>query len=573
MRRYWNRLLPEYLFTWPAFISTFTWAFLIHFSDSLLNQSGDYLQRFVVVFALHLLVFSIIFLATRLYINRVSPSYVPITLFLTICLAGLGRGYLFDVWLYSWDIAETLRIGFRMRSSLLNTAVSFVLVIIAIANMRRHQMVAGQLLRERARLENIQLVADEQAERFYKTLVKSITSDLKLRVDQMSGKSAQEVLALLNELINKVVQPLSRELSSQSQQWIPDFVGTPKVKVQWLALLTRSFNPMRVNYVAIPLLLTLIVSPTILVNSSPSEAVTGLGLTNAVAISLGYLFRQIYRKRRGWMVEYFAVVSLTAISMGIASTYLTRDYDSKFSLLLPGSIFYIISATLLSLISGAEEQRKNGESELKLTVDRLQWNVSRVRERQRQNYRKLSRNLHDQVQAQLSSKYLELDKYLTRGNLPDDFLPKMVDTFSALIDGLANREVTIEPIEVVVERIRENWVNIATISLESDLAILKVIEEDSLCSTSIIDVIPELVFNGIKHGKATEIEMFLEFIEDQKIRLSVIDNGSFEKVESAIGLGTSILNESCISWTRERRAARTFTITDFAFCPSSQLHV
>jgi signal transduction histidine kinase len=460
-----------------------------------------------------------------------------------------------------------------MRSSLLNTAVSFVLVIIAIANMRRHQMVAGQLLRERARLENIQLVADEQAERFYETLVKSITSDLKLRVDQMSGKSAQEVLALLNELINKVVQPLSRELSSQSQQWIPDFVGTPKVKVQWLALLTRSFNPMRVNYVAIPLLLTLIVSPTILVNSSPSEAVTGLGLTNAVAISLGYLFRQIYRKRRGWMVEYFAVVSLTAISMGIASTYLTRDYDSKFSLLLPGSIFYIISATLLSLISGAEEQRKNGESELKLTVDRLQWNVSRVRERQRQNYRKLSRNLHDQVQAQLSSKYLELDKYLTRGNLPDDFLPKMVDTFSALIDGLANREVTIEPIEVVVERIRENWVNIATISLESDLAILKVIEEDSLCSTSIIDVIPELVFNGIKHGKATEIEMFLEFIEDQKIRLSVIDNGSFEKVESAIGLGTSILNESCISWTRERRAARTFTITDFAFCPSSQLHV
>jgi signal transduction histidine kinase len=273
------------------------------------------------------------------------------------------------------------------------------------------------------------------------------------------------------------------------------------------------------------------------------------------------------------MVEYFAVVSLTGISMGIASTYLTQDYDSKFSLLLPGSIFYIISATLLSLISGAEEQRKSSESELKLTVDRLQWNVSRVRERQRQNYRKLSRNLHDQVQAQLSSKYLELDKFLARGNLPDEFLPKMIDTFSALIDGLAKREVTIEPIDVVVERIRENWVNIATISLESDLAILKVIEEDSLCCTSIIDVIPELVFNGIKHGKATEIEMFLEFIEDQKIRLSVIDNGNFEKVESAIGLGTSILNESCISWTRERRAARTFTITDFAFSPSSQLHV
>ena len=543
------------------------WAVLVHFSDSLLSQSGDYLQRFIVVFVLHLLVFLTLFTATRLYINRVSSAYVPITLFLTICLVGLGRGYLFDVWLYSWDIVETLRVGFRMRSSLLNTTVSFAIVVIAIANTRRHQMIAGQLFRERARLENTKRVASEQIEQFHQNLVASIRQDLKSHIDQMSGKSSREALSLLHELINQVVQPLSREIASRNRAWTPDFVSTPKLKIEWSALLSRSFNPKNVNYVAIPLLLTLIVFPTLLLRSSFTEAVVGLVVTNAVAISIGFMSRKIYSKRQGNVIEYLAVVSITGFAMGIASTYLTRDYEAKYSLLIPGTLFYIISAILLSLINGAEGQRTAAAYELKSTVEQLEWNVSRIRESQRQDYRRLSRNLHDGVQAQLSSKYLELEKMIATENLAEEFLPEMITSFHALIEGLADRKVSVDPIDIVIEKVRENWSSIAKISLGSDPAILRSIEEDSLCSTSIVDVIPELVFNGIKHGKATEIDLLFELIGGERVRLSVIDNGNFEVVESAMGLGTTILNESCISWTRERSNARTVTISDFAFSP------
>jgi hypothetical protein len=543
------------------------WAVLVHFSDSLLSQSGDYLQRFIVVFVLHLLVFLTLFTATRLYINRVSSAYVPITLFLTICLVGLGRGYLFDVWLYSWDIVETLRVGFRMRSSLLNTTVSFAIVVIAIANTRRHQMIAGQLFRERARLENTKRVASEQIEQFHQNLVASIRQDLKSHIDQMSGKSSREALSLLHELINQVVRPLSREIASRNRAWIPDFVSTPKLKIEWSALLSRSFNPKNVNYVAIPLLLTLIVFPTLLLRSSFTEAVVGLVVTNAVAISIGLMSRKIYSKRQGNVIEYLAVVSITGFAMGIASTYLTRDYEAKYSLLIPGTLFYIISAILLSLINGAEGQRTAAAYELKSTVEQLEWNVSRIRESQRQDYRRLSRNLHDGVQAQLSSKYLELEKMIATDNLAEKFLPSMITGFHALIEGLGDHKVSVDPIDIVIEKVSENWSSIAKISLESDPAILRSIEEDSLCSTSIVDVIPELVFNGIKHGKATEIDLFFELIGGERVRLSVIDNGNFEMVESAIGLGTTILNESCISWTRARSNARTVTVSDFAFSP------
>jgi signal transduction histidine kinase len=372
---------------------------------------------------------------------------------------------------------------------------------------------------------------------------------------------------MLHELINKVVQPLSRNLATQNRLWTPDFISSPKFQISWRILLSRSFNPRKVNYVTIPLLLTLIVFPTVLLRSSLIEAALGLMLTNAVAISLGFFFRRIYIKRHGSTLEYFVVVSVTGLALGISSTYLTRDYENKNSLLLPGLLFYLISSMILSLISGAEEQRTAAASELKLTVEQLEWNVARIRESQRQDYRRLSRNLHDRVQAELSSKYLELEKFIVQDNLSNEHLLTVIAGFHRLIDGLSDRQENIDPIDVVIEKVRENWSSIAKISLEFDPKILKTIEEDLLCRTSIIDVIPELVFNGIKHGKATEIDLLLELIGEERVRLSVIDNGSFEKVESATGLGTTMLNEACISWTRERSNARTVTVTDFAFSP------
>jgi signal transduction histidine kinase len=567
VNRYWRQFLPEYLFTWPVFIATFSWAFLVHFSDSILNKSGNYFPRLVIVLGLHFFLYFILFLATRLYINHIAPRFVPITLLITISLAGLGRGYLFDHWLYMWNIADTLNISFRMRASLLNTTISFVIVTIAIANTRRHQMVTGQLFRERTRLERTNSVASHEISQFHETLVQSISSDLKSRINEMSEKPPKQVLARLHDLINEVVQPLSRELSTSTQPWTPDFVNTPKIGIRWGVLFAKSFKPGKVNYLLIPFLLTVIAFPTALLNSSLFDAFFGLVLVNTVAALVGYLLRKIYIRRGGGMFEYFVVVLINSSSTGLASTYLTRDYDARFSLVLPGILFYLISATLLSLINGAEEQRRVSEEELRSTVAQLEWKVARVRETQRQKYRQLSRNLHDNIQAHLSSKYLELERVLAKGESTENLLSQMFGDLNILMESLNSHQVGVLPIDKVVDRVRENWSAIAAISFYSDPTVLRAIEKDSLCKTSIIDVIPELVFNGVKHGKATEIELILELIGDEKVRLSAIDNGNFEKLESVLGLGTTILNESCISWTRKRDNARTVTVTDFAFSP------
>ena len=82
---------------------------------------------------------------------------------------------------------------------------------------------------------------------------------------------------------------------------------------------------------------------------------------------------------------------------------------------------------------------------------------------------------------------------------------------------------------------------------------------------SLIDVIPDLVFNAIKHGKANSIEISIKFQDERVVELIVKDNGIHELVDLGTGLGTKIMNESAISWNRERIAGHTVTTAEFAF--------
>jgi acetolactate synthase-1/2/3 large subunit len=123
-----------------------------------------------------------------------------------------------------------------------------------------------------------------------------------------------------------------------------------------------------------------------------------------------------------------------------------------------------------------------------------------------------------------------------------------------------------EPVIVVIEKIAQSWEKVAKIEPVIESEVLNKLELDQLCRNALVDVLPELVFNGIKHGKATDFRIELNHLaESDVVRLVITDNGNFELVESVTGVGTRILNESCISWNRIRKDSKTVTTADFAF--------
>jgi hypothetical protein len=73
------------------------------------------------------------------------------------------------------------------------------------------------------------------------------------------------------------------------------------------------------------------------------------------------------------------------------------------------------------------------------------------------------------------------------------------------------------------------------------------------------DLIPELVFNSIRHGKAHSITVTLEVADSRVLSLSVVDDGTADITPARHGLGSALLDEASMTWSRARLGDCTAT--------------
>jgi signal transduction histidine kinase len=564
MNKFWLHFRPVYLLTWPVFFTTFIWSLLVHFTDSILNGPGFLLKRLIVVTGLQLLVFLLIYISVKVIIDRIKAAYVPVALFLSVAIAALVRGFLFEHWLNAWKITETFNPGVRMRASLLNLSIAFIISTLAVANTRRHHMINSNLILERERLELTRSNAQTAIAEMDKSLIATIDRDLKNYVQQLRGKDLSEVLLLLRNLIDQVVQPLSRRIQSEYTPWSPPLGQQNKMRVQWKDVLRESFRPGQIKYLTIPFLMILIAIPTVTSQSTLASTLWSMLQVFLAAALVGKFFRYIFRNSQSNLLAYMLVVIITGLAMGAASLGLTKDYENKYALVSPAIALYLIASLMTSVLTSREQLANQITSELSETVQDLQWSVSRIREDQRQRYQKLSRYLHGHLQAILSSKYLEIEKM-------DPVSPNAASALDSIIVAIEQEIGKIHHIEddsvkvtEVVEKIIQSWDKIAKIQSFIEPELLERIESDRLCRSALVDVLPELIFNGIKHGKATNLRIDAALTNADRVRLAITDDGSFDLVESVTGVGTRILNDSCITWDRTRKDSMTVTTADFS---------
>lgn len=565
MIRFWRQLLPAYIFTKPVFFGTYLWALLIHFVYFSNNNYGNGFHRFLIITTLHICVYLTLFLSKQVVLDRLKPRLVPLTTLATIALIGLARGFLLENWLFSWDLTGSKNVSLRMEASLVLCLSSFPVGIVATAISRMHQIKSGQLFNELIRLRKIKIAASERIRSIHTDYVDSTKNQLGTNVKNMHGKSVSEILLLLRTMIDVVVQPLSRQLEDQEKHLYVPASREDKIQVDWIRALKSGLEPGKINYALIPFLMIVCSLPSVNENSSFSLAISFLPLSYCVGFLTGRFFRFIFIDKTTNLPLYLFTTVCTGFAMGICTLKMTQNSDSPYRFLILATISYPIAASLVSMISSADAQLQIVTKQLTEATEKLEWEVSRIREIEHQIQRNLARELHGSVQAKLASAYLELEKI----NL------EKVDTSERINQILAEIENTIQAFDnhqperidlpKLVSNIRDNWASVAEVNCHISDEDLKSIHRDVMIGTTLIDVIPELVFNAIKHGKASLINIFIGFKNERVVELVVQDNGRNELMNVGSGLGTKILNESAISWNRERVAAQTVTRAEFAF--------
>jgi signal transduction histidine kinase len=229
-------------------------------------------------------------------------------------------------------------------------------------------------------------------------------------------------------------------------------------------------------------------------------------------------------------------------------------------------VFVIIAPVLALLISSflavseaARDQNLELEAELTATTTDLRWALTRAREQYRQRERGLAHALHGRVQASLAAAFVRLERAVAQGANDDALLVSLQAEILEVLAELDFRGSAPDPIDRVIALTQSNWSGSVHLDFSIEENVKQALSLDSLCARSVNDLIPELVFNSVRHGSATAIRVELELADTRTLCLTVIDDGSNDVIATRYGLGSALLDDSSISWTRTRGGERTTT--------------
>lgn len=557
--------MPEYLFSYPVIIFTWLWAIIVHFADSINNQSGQYPHRIVIVTALHAFVFTSLYLINKFALSYLPPRRVPAAFFLSIAVIAIARGYLFETWLFNWDVVQSANYPMRMVSSFLNTTTTLTIATITYASVTIQSSARSRLLVEKDRLEHIETVAINSLNEIGVQVVEVIRGDLLKTIDEMEKSSTTSVLATLKKTIDDVVRPLSHHLSEAINPWTPPTIEAKKTGINWLTVFKESIRPVEINYVLVPFMMALPIVPTILTRSPVFEALTYLALVVTIGIFVGFAIHEIVAPRSNSWFLYLISTLVSGAAMGAASLPLTRDYNSPKGLLILAIIFYPLTSFIISFLTTAQRQNYATTAQLEQINNELAWNVARVRELQMQHQRVLAKTLHGEVQAKLAATYLQLQNASNTNADSPTMLKKLMSDLRGVVSKINEADEETGELRVVLQKVQSNWAEVAEIKVNADAATLTWIELDPVCTSILNDVIPELCFNGVKHGNAKNIQVTLSFLDDRTVALEVSNDGLTEGSASEYGFGSKLLNEASISWSRFVENGHTVTHAEFAY--------
>jgi signal transduction histidine kinase len=564
MQNFKNLFRPRYFFAPSVFIVMYLWTTYTHFFDITNNQSGQYLIRFAIITIVFLI--SIIFLFFGvILISTVKEKYQPFLLLIYVIVTAALRGYVFDVLLTEFVLNFESRPAFRVSSSILNFTISAVLATIANGKVRENTFSVYKLVREQKRLSFVEKVTKENLQEFDLIQIQPIKNQLLASIKTLRSQSVEQALFTIRKTIDDIVQPLSRSLDELISKWSPPEISESEAKINWKKAASQAAVVTEVDPKITPVILTLIGMSTIIPNYGQ---ITG-GIIIVQSFLTGFVIysfvKKIITKISKGALGFLFTLAIAGFLQGLISLIWSYRIDASLGILVLTPTAAIVVGFLIAIVNTASRQLNEVRLSISQTTSELSWAVSRIRNEQHQRSRNLGRKLHGEIQARFSSAFLMLQNNQNEPVKANLLILEIADNLEKDVMKLQESKNETQDLNSVLDNVKQTWQGLATIKFVADENLKQAIQNDNLCQTALIDIIPELCFNSIKHGKADELLVLIEQNSPKTILLKVQDNGRKFEGKSTIGLGTKLLEECAISWKREKAKDLVITSAEFAF--------
>jgi hypothetical protein len=503
-----------------------------------------------------------VILGAHAILSRLGGSR-PVPVLATYVLAGTVQSVAFGLASVSMGAADDPQILFRASGLILHLPL-LVAIGYAVSGHASHHRIFGDLERTRARSLALARSADGELERVEAELAGAVRASIEPALATFesaleqaeAGKPAREVARSLDLLVEQQIRPLSHQIASDGTSLVVE-VPTEEHRVR-VPLPSR----FRLSDAIRPLLTGLIVFiaaiPTAARELSPGEAIVYLAFFPGFVFIALDLLRRLARDLRpptlvGVVTTIFLYVAAGSVAFWLVGAIgLSRPGGIVLSV---AAVFILIGAVIVADLL-VQSRRQHHEFELEQEVDRLDELLALIERRERLVRQRLAFVIHGSLQGTLHAAALKINEapavepVLVEG-IRGDLAATLAQLESRKPSGESTRtRQTIDEISIV-------WDGSRTVSARLNPATDLALAEDPDADEAVAEVVREAVNNAFRHGNAGGVRIEVEVKagpssgEPLRVVISVRDDGSAHQGAVTSGLGSTLLDEICVSWDRE----------------------
>jgi signal transduction histidine kinase len=376
-----------------------------------------------------------------------------------------------------------------------------------------------------------------------------------------SSENLSQVLEKLKFTISSQIRPMMSDLAeSQPKPFAVKNIN--RLKTVKSSLPERFTLRDKINLGWASFLETLGVSIWLWVYPSPNGLLDNVALFSIYLFVLG-LFKFLVpsqKKIPRFNAIFFTLIAALAASFSnTAYIYLVLGFD-------PGKSFMFAGFALLSGVMGpilllqlAVRNERRAEIEAQVSADLMELTKENALFAQKLwVFRKRwLLVLHGSVQSSLTAALARLQSATEVTPVLVELVKQDLARAEAAVDSGSQENLDLNS---GFQALQEVWAGICNINVQISARAQRAIEKNPDTGFCVNEISKEAISNAVRHGEASEANIFIDRTEDDILQVEISNNGSQPAEDKSVGIGTEMLNDVCINWhlTSERKLVRLF---------------
>ena len=163
--------------------------------------------------------------------------------------------------------------------------------------------------------------------------------------------------------------------------------------------------------------------------------------------------------------------------------------------------------------------------------------------------------LHGTVQSALTAAMTRLQ---TAAEI-DEFTVQMVRQDLRRAESAINSD-TKEALnfDAAMEELKSVWNGICEVNVRVSERARRALQRNSDAAFCVNEIAKEAVSNAVRHGAANNAQIEIDRVEDDLIQIEVMNDGISSRAKEPRGIGSSMLDEICLTWSLTNRSKRVY---------------